>query len=287
MNWETALQDTLLKCAAIESLPAIASLTDLTLLNSAATEADIKNLVTTALDNHVAAICVFPQHLSWVSDHLRLLLPSPSGRRCHAVTDEDFSGQYVPSDDTLIRPAGTFSQGDKGATLATVVNFPSGNESHDNVLHSIKDAITLHKADEIDYVFPYQTYLAGDTEIALSNCASAYQQSKQQGAIFKVILETGALPSLDIIYQLSVNIIENGCDFLKTSTGKIATGATLPAAFAMLKAIVDTKIPCGIKLSGGIKTQEQAHQYMRLAQDMTGLKLNKHWFRLGTSTMVA
>ena len=117
MNWETALQDTLLKCAAIESLPAIASLTDLTLLNSAATEADIKNLVTTALDNHVAAICVFPQHLSWVSDHLRLLLPSPSGRRCHAVTDEDFSGQYVPSDDTLIRPAGTFSQKEKGVHL--------------------------------------------------------------------------------------------------------------------------------------------------------------------------
>ena len=42
-------------------------------------------------------------------------LPSPFGRRCHAVTDEGFSGHYVPSDDTLIRPAGTFSPREKAA----------------------------------------------------------------------------------------------------------------------------------------------------------------------------
>ena len=44
-------------------------------------------------------------------------LPSPSGRRCREATDEGFSGQYVPSDDTLIRPSGTFSRKrEKGAT---------------------------------------------------------------------------------------------------------------------------------------------------------------------------
>lgn len=251
MNWEPALEAALLKAASIESFPSIASLTDLTLLDHAASETDVKKLVTTALDKYVAAICVFPQHLSWVSENFILSKAND-------------------------RPA-----------LATVVNFPSGNDSQDAVLESIRDAITLHKAQEIDYVFPYQLYFAGDVKKALSNCASAYQQTKQYGAMFKVILETGAFQSLDMVYQLSLDIIENGCDFLKTSTGKIAIGATLPAAFAILKAITDTKTACGIKISGGIKTEQQAYQYMRLAQSMTELKLNKHWFRLGTSKMVA
>lgn len=271
MNWDQALRDALLKCGEIESFPAIASLTDLTLLNSAASETDIKNLVINALDKRVAAICVLPQHLNLVSN---AVIVSTSESSDFELRSHELDSEIETI--TAFAPA-----------LATVVNFPSGEESHDTVLRAIEHAITLHKAHEIDYVFPYQSYLAGDIKKALSSCTSAYQQTKQQGAIFKVILETGALPSLDMIYQLSLDIIENGCDFLKTSTGKIATGATLPAAFAMLKAITDTKIPCGIKISGGIKTQEQAHQYIRLAQGMTGLKLNKHWFRLGTSTMVA
>ena len=45
-----------------------------------------------------------------------LMIPSPAcGRRWREATDEGFSDQYVPSDDTLIRPLGTFSQREKGA----------------------------------------------------------------------------------------------------------------------------------------------------------------------------
>ena len=171
-------------------------------------------------------------------------------------------------------------------TRATVANFPTGNEPIDDVLRTIEHAITHHQADEIDYVFPYQAYLAGDTAYALTCCAKAYQQTKLHGALFKVILETGALPSQDIIYELSLAVIHNGCDFLKTSTGKIAIGATIPAAFAMLSAIKDSKTTCGIKLSGGIRTVEQAEQYMSLAEHMTGLTLDKRWFRLGTSSLL-
>lgn len=172
-------------------------------------------------------------------------------------------------------------------TRATVVNFPTGNEPHPLVLQAIENIATHHQIDEIDYVFPYKAYLAGDSVHALSCCAEAYQQCKQRGLLFKVILETGALPSPEIIYQLSLDVINGGCDFLKTSTGKITTGATLPAATAMLSAIIDSKTTCGIKLSGGIRTIEQALSYMHLAEEMMGIPVDKRWFRFGMSGLLA
>lgn len=169
---------------------------------------------------------------------------------------------------------------------ATVVNFPTGNEPHEHVLRDIKDAVLHHRLDEIDYVFPYQAYLAGDKPYALSCCFEAYQLCQQHGLLFKVILETGALPSSDIIYQLSCEVINSGCDFIKTSTGKIHQGATLSAATAMLSAIIDSQMPCGIKLSGGVKTIDDALSFVDLAERMTGRRIDKTWFRIGASSLL-
>ena len=169
---------------------------------------------------------------------------------------------------------------------ATVANFPSGAMPHQRVLKTITQTATHCHVDEIDYVFPYQAYLSGNQVTALSNCHEIYTLCKQHKLTFKVILETGALPSIDMIYNLSTAIIDNGCDFLKTSTGKIPTGATIPAVFAMLAAQVDSDIPCGIKVSGGIKTTEQALSYMRLAQYMFNCTLDSSRFRLGASSLL-
>lgn len=169
---------------------------------------------------------------------------------------------------------------------ATVVNFPTGDQPLHQVLKTVEDLANHHKTDEIDYVFPYQAYLAGKQIEALADCHEVYQLCKKHGLIFKVILETGALPSMDVIYQLSVDVIKSGCDFLKTSTGKIAVGASLAAAFAILSAIKETQSPCGIKLSGGIKTLEQALPFMRLAEQMLGKKVDNSWFRFGASSLL-
>lgn len=218
----------------------IYSLLDLTRLDAQAGDADIAALVAKAQQDHVAAICVYPQHLEWVP------LISPIQR-------------------------------------ATVVNFPGGDQVHDRILEHIEQAIEKHQADEIDYVFAYATYLAGQTSHALGWCREAYQLCQQHGRMFKVILETGALPSIDTIYQLSCDLIENGCDMLKTSTGKIPTGASLQAAFAILTAIKDSQSPTGIKISGGIKTLAQASTYIHLAEQMLEQEVNKTWFRIGAS----
>ncbi|AHE67327.1 hypothetical protein [Legionella oakridgensis] len=169
---------------------------------------------------------------------------------------------------------------------ATVANFPSGNQPPKHVMATIEEVIATQQTDEIDYVFSYSSYVQGQHEDALSLCAKNYQLCKQHGVLFKVILETGAFPSMEAIYEASVEIIHRGCDFLKTSTGKIPTGATIPAAFAMLKAIKDTQADCGIKLSGGIKTLEQSLEYINLAQHVLNRNVDSHWFRLGASTLL-
>ncbi len=169
---------------------------------------------------------------------------------------------------------------------ATVMNFPYGNFQIKEVLQTIDQAARGERLDEIDYVFPYQSYLSGDQVQALSDCNEVYRSCKEHQLTFKVILETGALPSNDMIYELSTSILQQGCDFIKTSTGKIANGATLPAVFSILSAILDTNISCGIKVSGGIKTTEQAHTYIRLATYMLNIPVNNQWFRFGASSLL-
>ena len=169
---------------------------------------------------------------------------------------------------------------------ATVVNFPSGEEPHADVIEKISQIASTQNINEIDYVFPYTTYLQGREALALSRCYEAYTLSKQLSLTFKVILETGALPSLEVIYELSQKIIRSGTDFLKTSTGKIPIGATLSAAFAILTAINDSNATCGIKLSGGIRTREQALAYTQLAQHIKNKTPDPSWFRFGASTLI-
>jgi deoxyribose-phosphate aldolase len=150
----------------------------------------------------------------------------------------------------------------------------------------ISKIIADYDIDEIDYVFDYKDYLAGDKKRSLVNCEQNYQLCKEHGVKFKVILETGALPSISSIYQLSREVIETGCDFIKTSTGKIKTGATPEATFAMLMAIKDSETDCGLKISGGVRKKSQALEYINLAEKVLNRRVNNQWFRIGASSLI-
>lgn len=169
---------------------------------------------------------------------------------------------------------------------ATVVNFPHGQDPLEKTLLDIDQIISQHHPDEIDYVFPWNNYLNGLQTAALTHCQQAQALCKKNNTGFKVILETGAFPTPESVYQLSCELIAIGCDFLKTSTGKISTGATPLAAFSILKAIRDSDSTCGIKVSGGIKEPEQAFLYMNLAGYMLKRDLDNSWFRIGASSLL-
>ncbi|OCH98725.1 deoxyribose-phosphate aldolase [Legionella jamestowniensis] len=173
-----------------------------------------------------------------------------------------------------------------GVKLATVVNFPTGNHSLAETLSETNQLLSNYPIQEIDYVFPYQNYLQGREHEALTHCQQVYTLCEQQKITLKVILETSAFPTLESIYDVSCKLIDNGCNFIKTSTGKTKQGATPSATFAILKAIEASDIHCGLKVSGGIKQPAQAFTYMCLAEHVLKSNVNKAWFRIGASSLL-
>ena len=174
-----------------------------------------------------------------------------------------------------------------GVKRATVVNFPSGSHTIQTVISEIEHALSLTQVDEIDYVFPYQQYLSGEEQSALQHCQIAYETCAAQHKTFKVIIETGAFEDQNQLFALARKLIHQGCNFLKTSTGKFPIGATPQAAYTLLQAIqAEPNTPCGIKLSGGVKTIHDALYYISLAEYCLKKEVNANWFRIGSSSLI-
>ncbi len=83
----------------------------------------------------------------------------------------------------------------------------------------------------------------------------------------------------------------SGADFIKTSTGKGYPGATsrppIPCARPSKPTIPSPEIKVGIKISGGVRTAEDAVRYYTIVKEILGNEwLNKDLFRIGASSLV-
>ena len=143
-------------------------------------------------------------------------------------------------------------------------------------------------ADEIDIVMNVGSFLDGDYE----GVADEIQELKDaaRNARLKVILETGALGTAENIRNASVLAMYSGADFIKTSTGKEFPGASLEAAWVMLKCIREyyeqTGRMVGFKPAGGIRTTDEAVAYYCLVREILGEKwLTNEYFRIGASSL--
>ena len=168
--------------------------------------------------------------------------------------------------------------------IATVVNFPKGSVDAESVVAEIKKAIG-YGADEIDAVFPYNSFLNGNIEDCRKMLSAIVDNASSRK--IKIILESGAFKGVRSLQDACRLCLEYKIDFLKTSTGKIDVSATVDAANAILEVIHETPRNVGFKASGGIKTFEQARQYYILAQSVMGEKwpTAKH-FRIGASSLL-
>ena len=155
--------------------------------------------------------------------------------------------------------------------VTTVVNFPSGDESIDDVIAVTRTALA-DGADDIDLVLPYRAFLAGDADRpgAMVGAIAALVEPPE---LLKVILETGAYPDTETVGAAARLAIVSGADFVKTSTGKIAQGASLDAALVMLDEIAaaaEDGRTVGLKPSGGIRGFDDAMAYLDLADEVMG-----------------
>lgn len=177
----------------------------------------------------------------------------------------------------------------KGSTVrvATVVNFPGGDEPPAAVLAATEAALAAG-ADEIDLVLPYEAFLGGDDRAG--DMVAAVAAMVEPPRLLKVILETGALGGNDNVRGAASLAVSCGADFVKTSTGKIPRGASLDAAAAMLEVIAAAAAEgrrVGLKPSGGIRTYEEAMAYIDLADSVMGAGwATPATFRFGASGLL-
>ena len=102
-----------------------------------------------------------------------------------------------------------------------------------------------------------------------------------------MILETGRLVEPALIAAAARAAVMAGADFLKTSTGQGAPGATLEAAAVLLAVIEEAEGRVGLKVSGGIRTTQQAAQYLYLADHLDEPRLDApETLRFGASALL-
>ena len=223
----------------------VLSLLDLTELASDCDTAAVVRLCHAAIDprGNVAAVCVWPEFVG-------------------------LSAELLAS---------------SGVRIATVVNFPEGNDETERVCAEAGRALA-DGANEIDLVLPWHDFLAGREKRARKMVAAVREAIA--ATTLKVILETGQYPDQIAVANASRLAVEEGADFLKTSTGKTAVSASLEAATTVLNVIHEADRVVGIKASGGIRSLLQARSYLELADAIMG----PDWatpatFRFGASAL--
>ena len=152
--------------------------------------------------------------------------------------------------------------------VAAVANFPAGALDEGLALADTQ-AIVDAGGDEVDLVLPWRAMLEGQAVAAGKLVERVRAASAGKG--LKLIIESGELPSAAAIAQASRIGLDAGVDFLKTSTGKTAHGASLDAARVMLAAIAAQSRPVGFKAAGGIRTVADAADYIALVRQTLGV----------------
>ncbi len=151
-------------------------------------------------------------------------------------------------------------------------------------------------ADEIDIVLALNKFLAGDIEgagaeiAAMKAAIDAAAAPLGKKVVLKVILETGLLVTPELIAEASFLAMENGADFIKTSTGKVEVNATPMSAYIMCECIrlfyEKTGRKVGFKAAGGISSALDAVGYWSIVSTLLGKEwLQKSLFRFGVSRL--
>lgn len=135
--------------------------------------------------------------------------------------------------------------------LGIAVGYPHGAHLTETKLLEIDQGLELG-ADEFDMVANIGHLRSGDAIMVAKELERCRRRT--EGKTFKVIIESGWLS--DEEKRLAARIVvDAGADFVKTSTGVVAPGATVKDVELLYEA-VDGRI--GVKASGGIRTYHKA-----------------------------
>jgi deoxyribose-phosphate aldolase len=186
---------------------------------------------------------------------------------CEEALQYHFYGVCIPP--YYVRDAARIMK--EQAKVITVVGFPMGYSTIPSKVEEIKRAID-EEADEIDAVVNICAIKSGNWNHVKSEIDSMSRAVSMRGKVFKLIIETGLLTRDEMKKVLRI-AEDNDVDFIKTSTGVNADGATVEVV-KFLRENLSPKVK--IKASGGIKSFEMADKLMRVGAN-----------RIGTSSGIA
>jgi deoxyribose-phosphate aldolase len=188
----------------------------------------------------------------------KAIRPDPTDAHIPSVAAVCVYPNLVPTAVERVRGSGV-----KVASVATA--FPSGQSPLETKLEEVRWVVE-QGADEVDMVIDRGAFLSGR-------------------------YETGELGTYDNVRRASLVAMAAGADFIKTSTGKLPSAATLPVALVVLEAIRDvyeeTGRRVGFKPAGGIRNAKQAVQHLVLVHETLGPEwLTPDLYRLGASSLL-
>jgi deoxyribose-phosphate aldolase len=171
---------------------------------------------------------------------------------------------------------------------AVSTGFPAGQTPLETKLAEIR-ASTQAGAREIDIVISRAHVLTGNFGALFDEVRMFREQCGD--AHMKAIIATGELGTLRNVRAASVVCMMAGADFIKTSTGKEPTNATLPVSLIMVRAIREycerTGYLVGFKPAGGMRTAKQSLDWLALMKEELGNEwLNSTLFRIGASGLL-
>lgn len=168
---------------------------------------------------------------------------------------------------SFVKQAKEYSK-DKKLNICTVIGFPNGYSTTKTKVYETEDAI-LNGADEIDMVINIGWVKDKKYDLILNEINEIKRACN--GKILKVIIETCLLTNEEKIKMCEI-VSTSNADYIKTSTGFSTDGATFDDVKLFSENITNGK---KIKAAGGIKTFDDATEFINLGAD-----------RLGTSRLV-
>jgi len=189
---------------------------------------------------------------------------------------------------TFVETALHALQGRRVRVAAVSTGFPAGLSPLAERVAEIRRSVEAG-AHEIDVVIT-RAHVFGARWQALYDEIAAFKQACG-AAHMKVILGTGDLLTFRNVARASFVAMMAGADFIKTSTGKEPTNATLPVSLVMVRAIREyaqqTGMTVGFKPAGGIRTAKQSLDWLAMMKEELGQSwLRAEKFRFGASGLL-
>lgn len=189
------------------------------------------------------------QTATW--EEIRTILDE--GIRCEAAS------ACIPA--AYVKKAADYVEGK--LPICTVIGFPNGYSTTAAKVFEARDAVA-NGASEVDMVINIGYVKDGRYAEVLDEIRQVHEAC--EGKILKVIIETCLLTE-DEKKKMCEVVTESGAEFIKTSTGFSAGGATF-ADISLMKEFVGKEVR--IKAAGGIGSFEDAEEFIRLGADRLG-----------------